>query len=170
VDPLNGIQAFIEIGALYELTTMLRAGTFPGVSAAFKKVVHVGHSFGAAQTYGLVAMYPHASDGIVLTGFSMNASFVGLFFAGGNFVQANQNTPRFAAYPKGYLASSDSSANEYLFLLPGYFDPHIVTVAEATKQPVTVGELLTLGSAPAINPYTGPVLVITGGRHPLSLS
>ena len=164
-EPLNEIQAFIEIAALYEMTMMFREGKFPGVSTAFDKIVHVGHSFGSAQTYALVAMYPNVSDGIVLTGFSMNASFVGYFFAGANFVEANENTPRLADYPNGYLISSDIEANQYLFFYPGYFDPNILVLAENTKQPVTVGELLTLGSAPMMNSFTGPVMVITGGKH-----
>jgi len=41
-DPKNEIQISLEIAALAELTTMLRNGTFPGVSKAFKKVAHVG--------------------------------------------------------------------------------------------------------------------------------
>lgn len=41
-EPLNEIQSFLEIAALAELTTMLRTGTFPGVSQSFGKVVHVG--------------------------------------------------------------------------------------------------------------------------------
>jgi hypothetical protein len=38
-------------------------------------------------------MYPNITDGIVLTGFSMNGSFVNPFIAGGNFQQANRNQP-----------------------------------------------------------------------------
>ncbi len=72
---------------------MLRNGTFPGVNQTFSKVVHVGHSFGSAQTYALANMYPNITDGIVLTGFSMNGSFVSSFAAGGNFQQANRNQP-----------------------------------------------------------------------------
>ena len=41
-DPLNEIQASLEVAVLAELTMMLRKGTFPGVKRAFKKVVHVG--------------------------------------------------------------------------------------------------------------------------------
>ncbi len=93
----------------------------------------------------------------------MNASFVGYFFAGANFVEANENTPRLAEYPNGYLISSDIEANQYLFFYPGYFDPNILVLAENTKLPVTVGELLTLGSAPMMNTFTGPVMVISGG-------
>ena len=41
-EPLNEIQASLEIASLAELTTMLRKGTFPGVTQAFDKVTHVG--------------------------------------------------------------------------------------------------------------------------------
>ena len=41
-EPLNEIQAFLEIAALAELTNMLRKGTFPGVKQTFGKVTHVG--------------------------------------------------------------------------------------------------------------------------------
>ena len=42
-DPLNEIQAPLEVAALVELTELLRAGTFPGVPTAFKKAVHIGY-------------------------------------------------------------------------------------------------------------------------------
>jgi pimeloyl-ACP methyl ester carboxylesterase len=92
-EPLNEIQTFLEIAATAQLTQMLRNGTFPGVNHTFSKVVHVGHSFGSAQTYALASMYPNITDGLVLTGFSMNESFVNPFIAGGNFQQANRNQP-----------------------------------------------------------------------------
>ena len=156
-------------------------------------------------------MYPTISDGIVLTGFSMNASFAGYFVAGSNFEQAYLNQPfrfgnvssstaqsllsaygfrlgnisslaveyvlerysltdyavGFSAsaslnYPAGYLTNANIGASQYNFLLPGYFDPNLLLVSENTKQPVTVGELLTLTSAPKTNAFAGPVLIITG--------
>ena len=158
-------------------------------------------------------MYPTISDGIVLTGFSTNASFTGLFGAGSNFEQAYLNQPfRFGNvsasavesifntsasastfesvvdtysltdylvgitssspslnYPPGYLTNANSGANQYLFFLPGFFDPDLLLVGEKTKQPVTVGELLTLTNAPKVNAFAGPVLVVTGcqsSNHP----
>ena len=137
-------------------------------------------------------MYPTISDGIVLTGFSMNGSFVGLFGAGSNFEQAYLNQPfrlgnissstvdsvlnmygltDYVAglsispgldYPAGYLTNANIGATQYLFFLPGFFDPGVLVVGESSKQPVTVGELLTLTSLPPINAYAGPVLIITG--------
>lgn len=199
---MNEIQSFLEVEALAALTGMLRNGTFPGVNHTFEKVVHVGHSFGSAQTYSLANMYPHLTDGIVLTGFSMNVTFISSFLAGGNYQQAYLNQPlRFgnisgaaiekflgaygegladfltplttdlASLPpsqmllKGYLVSSDAEANYFQFFKPHYFSNAVLAEAEATKQPVTEGEALTLASLPIMNAYTGPVFVIAGGKY-----
>ena len=197
-EPLNEIQAFLEVAATVQLTQMLRNGSFPNVNQTFSKVVHLGHSFGSAQTYSLANLYPQLTDGIILTGFSMNSSFVPFFAAGANFQLANRNQPlRFSnitgqqvqtlfqmyaeslvdyiapidlttippprGLPNGYLISSNAEANKYLFLKPQFYDPGILTLGEATKQPVTLGELLSLGSLVMQNNYNGPVLVITGG-------
>ena len=176
---------------------MLRNGTFPTVSTAFDKIVHVGHSFGSAQTFALADMYPHLTDGIVLTGFSMDPSYNGYFFAADNVQQAYLNQPlRFGNsstattiqqtlqdlgltdllsypnvlpndaldYPPGYLVNANVGALQYNFLYPGYFDEDIAYYGEQTKQPVTIGESLTLTSLSPMNAYSGPVLVITGSN------
>ena len=180
---------------LAALTNMLRSGTLPSVNHTFDKVLHIGHSFGSAQTYALIDLYPDISDGAVLSGFSMNSSFLNFFAASNDWQQAYLNQPlRFGNsstasniqqaleqlaltdllaypnsasnpglnYPPGYLANSNVNAVQYNFLLPGFFDTGIAYYGEAGKQPVTVGEVLTLGSGPMMNKYRGPVLVITG--------
>lgn len=65
-------------------------------------------------------------------------------------------------YPSGYFANADLNTLQYLFLWPGNFDVGLAVVGEQTKQPVTTGELLTIGSSPMSSPFTGPVLVVTG--------
>lgn len=65
-------------------------------------------------------------------------------------------------YPSGYFASSDLTALKYAFLYPGNYDRNLAVGGEQTKQPVTAGELLTIGNGPAVSAFTGPVLVITG--------
>ena len=145
-------------------------------------------------------MYPKISDGIVLTDFSTNPSFSGYFAAGGAFVQANLNQPfRFGNaststietvldmysltdlvagagispeldYANGYLTNTDATNNQYQFFLPGYFDPMLLLYSKVTKQPVTVGELLTQGSLAMANAYAGPVLVIAGCESDLDVS
>lgn len=92
-DPLNIVQAPAEVSALNEIISMLRNGTFPSVSHKFGKVVSVGHSFGSAQTYLLTALYPGAVDGIALTGFSMNGTWLAQTLADWNLHLARLNSP-----------------------------------------------------------------------------
>ena len=162
-DPVNEIQTPLEVAALAALTKDLRAGKISGVPK-FEKVVHVGHSFGSAQTYALTTMFPGISDGIALTGFSQNSSFIGLFELGGSFIKANK-VATLKEYPDGYLASADETAVQTNFFGPNQFDPEILKFSFMTGQPVTVGELLTMGGgAGAKNDFAGPVLIITGQR------
>ncbi|QDS74961.1 hypothetical protein FKW77_004889 [Venturia effusa] len=164
-EPINEIQASLEIAALQTLTTMFRNGTLPGGSKYRPtKIVHVGHSFGAIQSYSLAVLTPQLSDGLILTGFAQNATFVPFFELGGNFILA-KNVKSLASYPVGYLAAGDASSVQTNFFAPGVFDPAVLALATATGQPVTPGELLTLGGLTGIkSPFTGPVLVIIGER------
>lgn len=92
-DPLSVIQAPAELSAIYEITKMLRMGTLPNVPRAFTKVVHVGHSFGSQLSYNLAAMYPNVTDGLILTGFSMNSSFTPTIIASWDDKLARLNQP-----------------------------------------------------------------------------
>jgi pimeloyl-ACP methyl ester carboxylesterase len=198
-DPISIIQAPAEVSALLQLNTMLREGKLPGIPHAFNKIVNVGHSFGSVQTYMLAAYHPNATDGIVLTGWSANATYWDATVASWNLEMARLNSPlRFgnmsyadvqavlsfgglrdliggldiravggspADLPGGYLTWSNTGANEYAFLFPEHFDPAILLYAEATKQPVTYGEMLTiLGSPSSLPEFSGPVLAVTGGQ------
>ena len=174
-EPKNEIQAFLEVASLAQMTQMVRNGSFPSIRQKPQKIVHVGHSFGSGQTYALSAMYPNITDAIVLTGFSMNSTFMPYFIAGANFQQAqlllssssSKNRPTNSSssnYPPGYLLSSNTNANQYLFFYPPYFDRNILAFAEQNKKPVTVGELLTISSVPMQSPFTGPVLIVTGSN------
>ncbi|KAI1770272.1 Alpha/Beta hydrolase protein [Hypoxylon cercidicola] len=165
-DPVNEIQASLEVAALRALTAMLRKGQAPGIQAAYDRVLHVGHSFGSIQAYALAAAHPELSDGIALTGFSLAlGGFVTDFLYGANLVEARAASPALAAYPPGYLASADATAVQTNFFAPGNFDPAILEAAYAAGGPVTVGELMTIGSvATGNNSFGGPVLVVTGER------
>jgi len=162
-EPVNEIQALLEVDALRALTTMLRNGEVSGISKSFNTVVHVGHSFGSEHTYALTAMYPNISDGIALTGFSQNGSFVPFFELGGNFVDAP--TAGLTNYTHGYFAAGNPTGVQINFFAPNQFDPAILQLAYTTGQPVTVGELLTIGGeAGSVNNFCGPTLIITGQR------
>ncbi|KAJ5216966.1 hypothetical protein N7468_009974 [Penicillium chermesinum] len=161
-DPKNEIQANLEIESLAALTKKARNGELPGIHDKPHKVIHVGHSFGSVQTYAVTAKYPGLSDGIVLTGFSMNSTFLPWFLIGSGFQQARSGkNPQ--NYTAGYLSPATPSNVEYNFFYPGSFDPKLLALTFQTSQPVTIGELLTIGSAaPLQSNFTGPVLVITG--------
>ena len=163
-DPLNTVQAPATMSAIYEVTKKLRAGTLPNVHQPFAKVVHVGHSFGSVLTYELVAMHSDISDGIILTGYSQNGSYVPMTSAGMNWQLARLNQPaRFDSLPSGYVTWADIGSNQYGFFSPGRFDHGILVYSEANKMPATLGELLTLGCQPVSAPdFKGPVMVFTG--------
>lgn len=162
-EPVNEIQTQLEVIALKTLTDMVRAGQIEGVPA-FKRIIHIGHSYGSELSYALAAQFPNITEGLALTGFSQNGSFLADFEYGGDFTQANLN-PALTSYVDGYLAPADASAVQTNFFAEGDFDPKILAYATTTGQPVTVGELLTIGGATgSMNPTTAPVLIITGEK------
>lgn len=226
-DPINEIQAQLEVEALRAVTTSLRAGKIPEITNHYNKVIHVGHSFGSIQSYWLSALYPNLTDGLILTGFSTNGSFlpsqtvpgwnlasarlnqplrfgdapndqIKAFSSGwlvnSSLVQAAQAALKYVGislstddvwndiattqvgniiygwnatverlnYPSGYLTHSDLTANQFVFLRYGAYDIGLGVVIEQTKQPVTIGELLTAGGSPSSSSFSGPVIVFTG--------
>ena len=163
-EPVNDIQALLEVDALRALTQKLRAGTIKGIKDKFQKIVHVGHSFGSDHSYALTAMYPTISDGIALTGWSQNGTWVPYFALGSDFIEAN-SYPALSQYPVGYFAPAAATGVQIDFFAPNQFDPALLAFAYKTGEPVTAGELLTIGGETgSINKFAGPVLVITGER------
>ncbi|KAH7026471.1 Alpha/Beta hydrolase protein [Microdochium trichocladiopsis] len=162
-DPINEVQSWLEIAILEQLTTQLREGGLPGVSARFAKTVHVGHSFGSIQSYALGAARPDLSDGLVLTGFTQVPDYVAYFLYGANFVGVDTIPGLADKYAAGYLAPQNLTGVQQNFFASENFDPAVLEAAYKVGQPVTYGELLTLG-APAGVPsaFEGPVLIITG--------
>lgn len=166
-EPVNEIQAFLEIAALKAVTRLARTQKLPGVAQGrrFDKIVHVGHSFGSIQSYALARDEPSLSDGLILTGFSANGTFLPFFQLGGNFVSVTSVPAAASQYVAGYLAAGNPSAVQTNFFAPGAFDPAALDFAYKTSQPVSVGELFTIvGAAGGVNNFPGPVLVITGER------
>ncbi|CAL8576426.1 hypothetical protein XPA_002310 [Xanthoria parietina] len=132
-DPLSVLQAPAEMSAIFELTMMLRNGTLPNVPRAFNKIVHVGHSFGSALSYLLAVMHPTASDGLVLTGFSQNGSFLPTTVASWDNKLARLNQPlRFGNI-------SYSAVSEALLPLSNLTNQISSSLA---KYNITLGEIL----------------------------
>lgn len=157
---------FLEISALKGLTQWVKAGNLPGGRHRDGKMAHVGHSFGSVLTFVLTAENPDISDAIVLQGYSQATSFMAQFILGSDFVPAKKNKP---SYTDGYFATQSRVGNMIDFFAPGDFDPKILDESVKSGQPVTVGELLTMGSVPMKSGFKGPVLIVTGGKLIFSL-
>lgn len=140
----------------------LKSGTF--ASTSFKNVVGVGHSFGSALTQGLTASHPDTLAAAVLTGFSTSTSGQMIFMAALDFQIARNNDPgRFLNLNNGFLVSRNIRGNQFAFFrAPGFPSANLIA-AEATKQTVTPGELLTQTAIqmPA-KMFTSPVAVVDG--------
>ena len=162
-DPITQVQDAAEQSALTALTQALYAGSISGVPK-FSTIVHGGHSFGSVLSYGHSRDNPSLTQGLILTGFSQNGTFLPYFQLGGNFI-AVQTSPLAGQYPAGYFAAGDASGVQTNFFSPGDFDPNILAFATTTGQPVSQGELLTISSGAAgVNPAAVPVVIVTGGR------
>jgi pimeloyl-ACP methyl ester carboxylesterase len=121
----------------------------------------VGHSFGSTITSTLGANHPDLTDGIVVTGFSTNASFAVVFAISSTFeIAADMEPDKWGNLSNGYLTWPDKQANQYSFLTWPYFSPGVLDAAESKKPPFRVSEFLTALPMPAPE-YDGPLLAYT---------
>ncbi|KAI5798853.1 Alpha/Beta hydrolase protein [Geopyxis carbonaria] len=172
--PLDAIsvQAPAELAILHALTKKLRSHklTLPGAVKP-AKLVHVGHSFGSMLSASLAAKYPADSDGLVLTGFAHNVTYLQASLATWAFRSAAENQPARFGDLKGseYLTWADAWNQQVFFLsAPGdSFDSAILKVNEDKyKQPAALGTFLTIGKLFEVLfqeiKFAKPVVVVTG--------
>ena len=161
-DPIQVVQAPMEVALAHSMIQMLRSGAI--ASTSFKKVVGVGHSLGSELTNAITAQYPSDIDGAVLTGFSVDPEGQPGFFSGLDLVLANQDNPqKFGALPNGYLITDNQAGNQFAFFrFPGFAN-ELLVAGTAAKQTFTIGELFTnsqfISPAPG---FTGPIDVVDG--------
>ena len=88
-----------------------------------------------------------------------------LFALGNNFIPVKNNSVLAPQYPEGYVVTESVVGVQTEFFAENDFDPQVLALAYMTGQPVTPGELLSIG-APAMmtNAYNGPVSIVTGGK------
>jgi hypothetical protein len=165
LDPVNEVQSFLEVAALRQLTTNLRnCNATRDITANYQRILHVGHSFGSMLIYGITALDWTILDGIALTAFSKNGSFVPDFVYGADFVPANVTTTG-KSWPAGYYAAGSVDTLQIDFFAPGNFDPAILEPVYHAGQSLPISEFLTLPYPVArLNPFPGPVFIVTGGK------
>jgi hypothetical protein len=158
-DGVNTLQLPLEMAAVYEITTMLRAGTLSNVPDTFNTIVHVGHGFGASIIYEMVAQDPTASDGIVLTGFSQADIFFPLALAGLDSQLARLNQPlrfgneSYAAITQALLVVG--AANNSLAYINEFHPELDLTLAEVDDA------LQNLNFLDLVAGFEGPILPTT---------
>lgn len=163
-DPLNVVQAPLELAIVNELISMLRNGDFSNVK--FSTVVGVGHSYGSALTEAVTAASPESLDAAILTGYSTNSTGMTSFTSALNLAIASENQPyRFAGLDNGYLVGSTAISNQIGFFRAPGFDPTILSLAASTKGLVAIGELFSSNVIAGVaKNFTGPVAVVNGAE------
>lgn len=160
-DPIQVVQAPLEVSIAHQLVQMLRNGSV--ASTRFSHVVGTGHSFGSFITQALTKSYPSDLDAAVLTGFSLSMTGLPTFIASLDLTIAALNDPlRFSGLNFGYLAANNYIGNQFAFFRAQGFPPSNLALAEASKNTVTLGELFTLSAVTGNTTYTGPVDVVDG--------
>ncbi|KAI4098051.1 MAG: hypothetical protein LQ339_006619 [Xanthoria mediterranea] len=161
-DPIQDVQAFLEVEVLHSLAQMFRAGSVGGYK--FTNIIGVGHSFGSILQVGTDSKYPKDFDGVVLTAFTATLTNLPYTILANDPSIAALNQPaRFGGLPYGYLVHNDAIAIQEPFFRYPFFDPAIFQNQVDRKNTYTFGEEFTIGAVlkPAAG-YTGPVDVVTG--------
>lgn len=122
-DPIQVVQAAIQVEILHQLVLKLRAA--PGLGGkVFKKVVGIGHSAGSTFTEAVTAKYPDDFDAVVLTGITTSVASVAAAQAANCLAIANQQSSRFAGLANGYFTPGSGILGlQFSFFRYPYFDP-----------------------------------------------
>ncbi|KAL8702627.1 MAG: hypothetical protein Q9201_004205 [Fulgogasparrea decipioides] len=133
-DPIQDVQAFLEVEILHGLAQLFRTKTIGGYG--FTKIVGVGHSFGSIVQVGVNSKYPKDFDGVVLTGFTNTlANLPYTILANSPSIAALNQPSRFGKLPNGYLVHNDEIAIQEVFFRYPYFDPaSMYIVAQGSPQ------------------------------------
>ncbi|WRT65743.1 uncharacterized protein IL334_002691 [Kwoniella shivajii] len=162
-DGTNIVQISYEIAQSISIAESLRSGNLSDLGQ-FNKIVGVGHSYGSNLLTGVASVSPSAFDGLVLTGFTNNATTgpLGLF--------SFQSTIANVAYPSRFASEKNDyviTPNVYVdqtgfFHYPNYTNSSL-QMFTMNKGEYTLGQQNTI-SAPLqlMNNYTSPVFVVTG--------
>ncbi|KAI7784030.1 alpha/beta-hydrolase [Diaporthe eres] len=159
VDPYTDAQFQVEVSVLNSLVAYARQ------AAGAKKVVLVGHSYGAYISTQSAALLGSSVDALVLTGFSGTLEYFGPFGAGIGFrVASTQDPERWGHLGSGYLTSSDLYAETFAYFASPYFEHRVAEWSyNVASEPFAVGELPTLlATKIGYGNVTAPTLVLQG--------
>ncbi|EST06734.1 hypothetical protein PSEUBRA_004657 [Kalmanozyma brasiliensis GHG001] len=128
------------------------------------KIVGIGHSYGSVQTQAVSMMSPELLDGVVLTGYTTNATNLPGYLHAAAYQIAKNTLSQLSNKPPVWLASGSEAGNQIAFFYPPYFSDASFRLARATEQPVTLGSLFSIGAVGGPSNFTGPVQVVNGAK------
>lgn len=122
-DPIQVVQASIQVEIAHVLVQMLRAGKVGGRS--FKNVVGVSHSLGSGLTVGQTSRYPKDLDAVILQGISTSFTYAAAGIASTAMQIANTDpSKKFSGLANGYFTPAPvPQAIQFAFYRYPYFDP-----------------------------------------------
>ncbi|KIJ63687.1 hypothetical protein HYDPIDRAFT_92149 [Hydnomerulius pinastri MD-312] len=165
-DAYNVVQKPTDVAIAIKFAEMLRAGEIGG--RAYSKIVAVGHSYGSIQSQAMTAIAPTAVDGVLLSGYSANATALPLYFTSTAYSTASLVFPtRFsnAELTNPYLVTLAPWTNQLNFWYFPYYAQGVADYARMTEQPVSQGVLFTVANnITAAEQFTGDVRVVTGAQ------
>ncbi|KAK4119018.1 alpha/beta-hydrolase [Parathielavia appendiculata] len=176
--PITQVQFAPQVAILNSLTRLLQRSSSPyTLNTPIRKVVHIGHSFGAFVAAAALATappgttttpgtlpHPAPGDALVLTGFSGRFEWLSLFTAGGQArVAALQFPHKWAHLPHGYMVPVDAYAAAYGGFRSPFFDRRVAEWLYEHQSPYAIGEALTAGAwALDFGSIAVPVQVVQG--------
>jgi pimeloyl-ACP methyl ester carboxylesterase len=170
LDPINLLQAPIQVEILHQLIVAVRTGRRNALSRTFSKVVYVDHSLGSLLSIKHAAKYPNDTDALVLTGYSSTLVFPWTGFPFDSIVSIFPR--RYVGTPYGYTSFIDEATREASFYA-GSYDPKVAQNDFFYEDTITAGEWATLGLALEDlggHSYAKPVLVVTGAKDAIFCS
>jgi pimeloyl-ACP methyl ester carboxylesterase len=163
----NVNQLSIQVDVLSNLVKAVKAGKYTDSLGVPHKVVVLGFSFGSFVTTTLVAAEPTIMDDAIFTGLGyLGTAFAPFLKAYQSRIASGQEPAKFGGLDTGVLTWVDVLANINTYFKEPNYEIDVAEYSEKTKQPYSVGELLSLqlglGVAADAANFTGPVLVVSG--------
>lgn len=160
-DPIQVVQAPLEVNIAHQLIQMLKAGSI--ASTKFENVIGVGHSFGSEVTEAITVQYPNDIAAAILTGFTTGQAGLPTFVTSLDLQIAAQNNLSFAGLNNGYIVTANSIGNQFAFLKWPGFPAANLPLVEASKKTLTFGELFSQANlVQNATKFTGIVDVVNG--------
>lgn len=148
---------------VHQVIEAFRTGTIPGWRPG--KIVTVGHSMGSVMAIAHAVDYPGDADGVILTGILHNTN--------PEYTEQVRDSSRLALFDRRFFGrvpgftyfTSGPGMRERMFYSPAQSDPEAIAIDEATRETLTLGEIISVAQfdRERTREIDVPVLMLNGG-------